>query len=152
MNTSAPGPRRIVVIPDANRFVMPNVCVVCGQAASQGEAIEQDRAPIPLPFVVIVRVDKVKLPYCDQHRLGFHKRFSRLHWFQGIGFALFLGLSGFASRPARGLLGVNNETGMLLAALGLISVLLVGASIFFVKPFLYDAKFTPMGGPERAAS
>jgi hypothetical protein len=134
MSDAHPRPNRIrrIMIVDPGQFRFPMVCVVCGSPDAACVSYKQDHAPIPLGVgpvaVVATRTTQVSIPYCEQHSRRFRRRFRILRTLQPVGAVVVLAaaLAGhtFKSMPAYGVAGAT--------------LLLLAASIFVIKPCLYD--------------
>jgi hypothetical protein len=131
---------RCVTIADRSRFVMPAVCAACGSAGAQPIHYTQDHIPIVLPGMGFVRTTQVAIPYCDSHAHEFQARFSRLRLAQGIAYALALAFGCLVIFPPdlRGLLLLAPQPSWIEYALTAIVFLFLVATIFLVKPFMYD--------------
>lgn len=119
---------------------MPKRCLVCDCEVNKLYSYTQDHVPIVGPFFHAVRTTEVSLPYCDEHEQIFRRRFRRLRISQGLAFAV-LGVScaTLINPEFRTWIGWNQEPGPIEGALCAVLFLYLVASIFCIKPFLYDA-------------
>jgi hypothetical protein len=134
------GAPRSVVITDATAFQMPHKCVVCGAGDSSLLTYTQDHLPLVGVGIGLIRTTQVSLPYCEEHAGAFQHRFRNLRIAQGIGYAILIvgALTSFSS-PVRHMFGWAPEPGVVSGVFfGFVFLFLV-ATIFCIKPFLYDA-------------
>ncbi len=138
-------PRR-VVITDAEAFQMPCKCVVCGSDEVSLLTYTQDHVPLIGPGIGLVRTTPVSLPYCAEHARAFRGRFRNLRVAQGVAGALLIaGWIVGCSKSFRAVLGWDPGPGLGDAMFCGSVFLFLAATVFLIKPFLYDAYFKRFG-------
>jgi hypothetical protein len=143
-----PPPPRSVTIHDRTRIVLPQICVLCGAKSDELVEYTQDSAPITLPGIGIVRTTRVTAPYCTGHAVAFRRRFTCLRWAQGVAYVATLAVIPGLPRFNRAFtLPVILK--LLCMAVGIAAFLFLVATIFVVKPFLYDIFYTVSGNRVR---
>jgi hypothetical protein len=98
-----------------------------------------------LPGVAIVRTAQVSAPYCAEHAARFRYKFKRLRTAQGIAYAITL-MGGLPwVPPFNHILNLPVPARIAAGILALAAFFYLIASIFVIKPILYDAYFTQSG-------
>ena len=124
---------------------LPMVCVACGTTATEVVEYSQDNIPIIGPGIGYISWREVIMPYCADHAKRFKSRFQLLRFGQA-----FLFIAGFIcicfpllnnSRNFRYFFHVpmSEQVEFALGLLGL-SLIVLSAFSFLVKPFLYDVR------------
>src|SRR5262245_60100913 len=132
-----PPPPRSATIHDRTRIVLPHICVACGAKSVELVEYTQDSVPITLPGVGIVRTTRVTAPHCAEHATAFRRRFTRLRWAQSVAYVAALAVIPGLPRFNQAIpLPVTVRIACM--AVGIAAFLFLVATIFFVKPFLYD--------------
>jgi hypothetical protein len=140
-----PGAPQTVTIRDRGRMVIPRVCVVCGVQSDEFVEYTQDHAPIILPGIGFVRTTQVTIPYCTSHAARFRERFSRLRWAQGVGYVI-TAAAGFLAIPRfNRLIGLSVPATIACYVFAVGGFLFLIATIFVVKPYLYDVFYAASG-------
>lgn len=123
----------------ANDVRIPPVCVVCGREATQWIDYQQDHRPITLPGVAFLTWTDVRIPYCEIDGLEFQKRFKILRAVQSVLYIVVLVTGGMWLFTEEGMdLGITRDVATLSGICAGIGFLTLVATIFVIKPRLYD--------------
>lgn len=128
---AAPG---TLFVRGTGQIAMPQRCVVCDSEGVVVTRQTQDRMPLLMPGVALLRWTDVSLPYCEAHARNLARRTKLLGVFQ---FAAYLGLICSLGALLLGLLDI-------VPAVILTSVIVLAfIATLVLKPFyLYDVRIT----------
>jgi hypothetical protein len=143
------GPPQTVTIRDRTRLVLPRVCVVCGAPSDELVQYTQDSAPIILPGIGFVRTAQVSVPYCSGHAAAFRQRFINLRRLQTAAYFIMLIAILAVMPPLNRMIDLPPAMRLACYATAAGCFLFLIATIFVVKPRLYDAFYAISGGRVR---
>src|SRR5262245_44892112 len=140
------GPPQTITILDRTRLVLPRVCVACGAPSDELVQYTQVSAPIILPGIGFVRTTQVYAPYCSGHAAAFRQRFINLRRLQTAAYVITLIAILAVTPPLNRIFALPPAMRLTCYVTAAACFLFLVATIFVIKPQLYDAFFAVSGG------